>query len=140
MIIAADDASFGYPGVPNLAAPPGMHVWFLQKLIGRMRAAELIFTGDPIGAEEAARLGLITRVVPARNLQKETLRLASRIAAMSPLALRRTRETLYRMESMDFSAVPEAALEALASAFDSEDSREARRAFLEKRAPRWTGR
>jgi enoyl-CoA hydratase/carnithine racemase len=59
---------------------------------------------------------------------------------MSPLALRRTRETLYRMESMDFSAVPEAALEALASAFDSEDSREARRAFLEKRAPRWTGR
>ena len=56
MVVASDDSSFGYPGVPNLAAPPGMHVWHLQKLIGRMKAAELILTGDSIDASEAGRL------------------------------------------------------------------------------------
>jgi enoyl-CoA hydratase len=140
MIIAADDATFGYPGVPNLAAPPGMHVWFLQKLIGRMRAAELIFTGEPIGATEAAQLGLITRAVPAEQLHDEAMRLAAKIAEMSPLALRRTRELLYQMEDMQFDQVPEAALEALSAAFDSDDSKEARQAFLEKRQPIWSGK
>ena len=67
MVIASDDASFGYPGVPNLAAPPGMHVWHLQRLLGRMKACELILTGDPITAIEAERLGMITRVTPARR-------------------------------------------------------------------------
>ena len=56
MIIASEDADFGYPGLANLAAPPGMHVWILQRLIGRMKAAELIFTGKPIEATEAERM------------------------------------------------------------------------------------
>jgi enoyl-CoA hydratase len=140
MIIAADNASFGYPGVPNLAAPPGMHVWFLQKLIGRMRAAELIFTGEPIGAEEAQQLGLITRMVASEQLGTEARKLALKIATMSPLALKRTRDLLYQMEDMRFEDVPETALAALSTAFDSEDSKEARRAFLEKRKPVWRGK
>jgi len=140
MIVAADDASFGYPGVPNLAAPPGMHVWHLQKLLGRMRAAELILTGDPIGAEEAGRLGLVTKVVPRADLESETRRLALRLAQMSPLALRITRDLIYEMENMDFKDVPRRALEATSGAFASEDSKEARRAFNEKRKPVWKGR
>lgn len=140
MILAADDADFGYPGVPNLAGPPGMHVWFLQRLIGRMRAAELIFTGEPITATEAARLGLITRVVPAQSLREEVLTLAEKIASMSPLALKRSKDLMYSMEDMNFTDVPEAALKALSAAFDSEDGREARKAFIEKRKPVWTGR
>ena len=140
MIVAADDASFGYPGVPNLAAPPGMHVWHLQKLLGRMRAAELILTGDPIGAEEAGRLGLVTKVVPRADLDSETRRLALQLAQMSPLALRITRDLIYEMENMDFKDVPRRALEATSGAFASEDSKEARRAFNEKRKPVWKGR
>ena len=88
----------------------------------------------------AARLGLITRMVPAENLRDEAIKLAARIAAMSPLALKRTRDLLYQMEDMSFEEVPNAALDAVSSAFDSEDSREARKAFLEKRKPIWTGR
>ena len=88
MVVASDDSSFGYPGVPNLAAPPGMHVWHLQKLIGRMRAAELILTGNPIDAAEAGRLGLVTKVVPRAELESKTRKLAKRLAAMSPLALK----------------------------------------------------
>ena len=140
MVIAADDATFGYPGVPHLAAPPGMHVWHLQQLLGRMRAAELILTGDPIGAEEAGRLGLVTRVVPRAELETATRHLAARLAAMSPLALRRTRDLIFEMESMDFKDVPRRAARAISEAFSSEDSKEARRAFREKRPPRWTGR
>ncbi|MFT5693112.1 MAG: enoyl-CoA hydratase [Oceanicoccus sp.] len=140
MVIAAEDADFGYPGVPNLAAPPGMHVWFLQRLIGRMRAAELIFTGEPISATEAARLGLITRVVPTQELRKETLSLATKIAQMSPLALKKARDLMYQMEDMNFSDVPETALESLSSSFDTQDSIEARKAFIEKRKPVWVGK
>ena len=139
MIIAAENASFGYPAVRNLAAPPGMHVWFLERLIGRMKAAELIFTGEPIGAREAERLGLITRMVAVEHLQDEARNLANKIADMSPLALKSTRDLLYQMESMNFRDVPILALEALSSAFDSEDSKEARKAFVEKRKPVWTG-
>jgi len=140
MIVASDDASFGYPGVPNLAAPPGMHVWHLQKLIGRMRAAELILTGEPIDAKEAGRLGLVTKVVPRAELQTETYRLAAKLASMSPLALRVTRNLIYEMENMGFKEVPRRALEATSGAFASEDSKEARKAFNEKRKPIWKGR
>lgn len=140
MILASQDAKFGYPGVPNLAAPPGMHVWFLQKLIGRMKAAELIYTGDPISAVDAERLGLITRVVADGQLEGETLKLAAKIASMSPLALKTAREMIYRMEDMDFAQVPATALDAVSMAFSSEDSLEARRAFNEKRAPKWKGK
>ena len=140
MIVAADDADFGYPAVPTLAGPPGMHVWFLQRILGRMRAAELIFTGEPIGAIEAEQLGLITRAVPAKQLREETMKLAGKIASMSPLALKRTRKLLYEFEDSTFDEVPERALEALSSAFDSEDNKEALRSFREKRAPKWKGR
>lgn len=140
MVVASNDASFGYPGVPNLAAPPGMHVWHLQKLIGRMRAAELILTGDPIDAQEAGRLGLVTKVVPRDELENTTRSLATRLAKMSPLALRITRDLIYEMENMDFKDVPRRALKATSSAFASEDSKEARRAFNEKRKPVWKSR
>tara|TARA_Y100000385_G_C12507348_1_gene389754 strand:+ start:88 stop:441 length:354 start_codon:yes stop_codon:yes gene_type:complete len=117
-----------------------MHVWFLQKLIGRMRAAELILTGGPISAKEAYQLGLITRVVPTAELAASTVALAMKLCQMSPLALKRTRDLMYEMEGMPFSEVPEAALQALSASFDSEDGKEARAAYIQKRKPKWTGK
>ncbi|MCG8490463.1 MAG: enoyl-CoA hydratase/isomerase family protein, partial [Sneathiellales bacterium] len=133
MILASDDADFGYPGVPNLAAPPGMHVWHLQKLIGRMKAAELILTGDPMPAAEADRLGLITRMVKRKDLLNETRKLAKKIATLSPVGLKAARELMYRVEDMSFKQVPPTALDEMSVAFASEDSKEARKAFVEKR-------
>jgi enoyl-CoA hydratase/carnithine racemase len=140
IVIASDDATFGYPGVPNLAAPPGMHTWILQKLIGRMKAAELILTGKAISARQADDWGLITRAVPRDRLRDETLALAKELAALSPLALKRTRAFMYALEDMPFVDVPAAALEAVSTAFNSADSREARLAYNEKRPPIWTGK
>ena len=140
MILASDDSDFGYPGVPNLASPPGMHVWHLQKLMGRMKAAKLILTGDPMPAIEAERLGLVTDIYPKEQLLSETYKLADRLCEMSPLALRSARELMYRTEDMNFKQVPATALDAMAAAFASEDSKEARKAFTEKRKPVWTGK
>lgn len=140
MVIAADDATFGYPGVPNIAAPPGMHTWILQRLVGRMKAAELIYTGKAINALEAERIGLITRVVPRDELRTTTLALAAEVAAMSPHALKLARDFIYATEDMPFAEVPEAALKVVSEAFSSADSLEARRAFNEKRKPLWKGR
>jgi enoyl-CoA hydratase/carnithine racemase len=63
-----------------------------------------------------------------------------KLCQMSPLALKRTRDLMYQMEDMPFKDVPETALQALSAAFDSEDGKEARAAFIEKRKPKWTGR
>ncbi|MBE7636267.1 hypothetical protein GUA87_05385 [Sneathiella sp. P13V-1] len=140
MVLASDDADFGYPGVPNLASPPGMHVWHLQMLIGRMKAAKLIYTGDPITAIEGERLGLVTDIYPRDQLLHEARKLAGRIAEMSPLALYSARELMYRTELMNFKQVPPTALDAMAAAFATEDSAEARKAFNEKRKPVWKGK
>ncbi len=140
MILASDDSDFGYPGVPNLASPPGMHVWHLQKLMGRMKAAKLILTGDPMPAKEAERLGLVTDIYPQDELLQETYKLADRLCEMSPLALRSARELMYRTEDMNFKQVPPTALDAMAAAFATDDSKEARKAFTEKRKPVWTGK
>ena len=105
-----------------------------------MKAAELIFTGKSLGAAQAERMGLITKVVSAGSLMYEAEKMSAKIAEMSPLALKRTRKLLYEMEDMNFQQVPEAAVEALSSAFDSEDSQEARKAYIEKRKPVLNGR
>ncbi|GLS02856.1 hypothetical protein GCM10007859_29050 [Brevundimonas denitrificans] len=79
-------------------------------------------------------------MVPRDSLRDETLKLANKIADMSPLALRTTRELMYRVEDMSFREVPPTALDSLAMAFASEDSKEARKAFIEKRKPVWKGK
>jgi enoyl-CoA hydratase/carnithine racemase len=66
--------------------------------------------------------------------------LAARIAAMSPLTLKITRKFIYDVADLDFEDVPEAALKVVSEAFETEDSKEARRAFKEKRKPEWKGR
>ena len=140
MVIAADNSDFGYPGVPVIGAPPGMHTWFLQRLVGRMKAAELIFTGKPISAQDAESAGLVTRIVPEDSLHDETMKLAKEVASMSPVALKIARDFIYLCEDLPFAEVPECALRVVSEAFDTADSKEARRAFLEKRKPVWTGR
>ena len=104
-----------------------------------MKAAELIFTGEILKAKQAEEMGLVTKVVPSSKLTMATEELAQKIIMMSPLAIKRTKELLYKMEDLDFAAVPEEAAKALSSAFSSNDSKEARKAFLEKRKPVWTG-
>jgi enoyl-CoA hydratase len=112
----------------------------LASLVGRERAAELLFTGRLVEAEEALRLGLVSRVVPHEKLRDEAIALAARIAENPPLAVRRLKAGLRVALDPDFAELGRWVASSLAELFQTEDHREGVRAFLEKREPRYTGR
>ncbi|HEY7294777.1 MAG TPA: enoyl-CoA hydratase-related protein, partial [Dehalococcoidia bacterium] len=98
--IAADTARFGELFVKRGLIPDGGATYNLPRLVGMDRAAELIFTGRLIDAAEALRIGLVTRVVPAAELQAETGRLAAEIAANAPLAVQTAKRLLYAQQNL----------------------------------------
>jgi 2-(1,2-epoxy-1,2-dihydrophenyl)acetyl-CoA isomerase len=137
--IAADDArfvlAFGRIGlVPDSGA-----TWTLPRLVGPARAAEIALVGDPVSAEEALRIGLVNRVVPADRLLDEARAMAGRIAAGAPLANALTKAALARSATIDLDEAleGEAKLQGIAGA--SADHAEGLAAFREKREPRFTG-
>jgi len=138
--IAAEGArfvlAFGRIGlVPDSGA-----TWFLPRLVGPAKAAELALVGDQVDAAEALRLGLVSRVVPGDRLMDEARELAGRLAEGAPLALALTKTALQRSMTIDLNEAleGEAKLQGMAGA--SADHAEGLAAFREKRPPRFTGR
>ena len=138
--LAVPAARFGLPEV-KLGLIPGFGGTIrLPRLVGRGRALELLLTGSMIDAEEAARIGLVNRVVPAASLLDDARALLRVMLAQGPLALRlclqavdggldRTMDDALALESQLFG-----------DACASEDKGEGTRAFLEKRPPVFRGR
>lgn len=112
----------------------------LAGLVGRERAAELLFTGEIVDAARALELGLVSRVVPHAELLPEALALARRIAASPPLAVRALKAGLREALDPDWERLGRYVATSLAALFRTEDHREGVRAFLEKRPPRFSGR
>ncbi len=138
--LAADTARFGQPEI-NLGLIPGYAgSQRLPRLVGRGRALELLLTGAPISAEEAWRIGLVNRVVPAAELRSEARALAQQLAAKAPVAVRYILEAVAGGLDMPFGEAEayEATLFGLVATTD--DMREGTRAFLEKRTPAFKGR
>ena len=137
--IAAEEArfvlAFGRIGlVPDSGA-----TWFLPRLVGPAKAAELALVGEPLDAAEALRLGLVSRVVAGDRLMDDARAMASRLAEGAPLALALTKEALARSSTigLDEALDGEAKLQGIAGA--SADHAEGLAAFKEKRPPRFTG-
>ena len=139
LLIASERARLGYPEI-NVGLSPAMHLVLLPRLVGKYKAFELCFTGDPIDAQEAFRLGLVNKVVPHDQVQAEAWALAQQLAAKSPLAVKYMRDVFYRNLDVEFRKGIADAADVLCILKDSADSHEGMQAFKEKRPPRWTGR
>jgi len=113
--------------------------WILTQAIGATRAAELVLTGDTIDAEEAQRIGLVTRVVPDDKLMDEARGLAERIAVNPPRTVRLAKRLLRESQHGRLHDVLELSAAFQALAHETPDHKEAVDAFTEKRAPKFTG-
>src|ERR1700727_872169 len=140
LLIAADTARFGQPEI-KLGVLPGMGgSQRLTRAIGKAKAMDLILTGRTIGAEEAERSGLVSRVVPADDLLTEANAVATTISQMSLSATRMAKEAVNRAFE---STLAEGLLyerRLFHSTFATDDQSEGMAAFVEKRPPNFTHR
>ena len=139
-IVAAEGSQLGLPEV-GLGIHPGMGgATRLTRLIGRARTKYLVYTGARVSAEEAYRLGFVTRVVPAGTAREEVAAIAETIAANAPLAVRWVKQVVDR--GMDASTASALHLEAESAGhtFGTADRTEGMRAFLERRKPKFEGK
>jgi 2-(1,2-epoxy-1,2-dihydrophenyl)acetyl-CoA isomerase len=140
VVIASDRARFGELFNKIGLVPDGGGTWLLPRLVGMARAKELIYTGDIFDAAEAARLGLVNRVVPASELERETRGLAEKIAAGPPAAQRLAKHMLNRAATTDLATALDLEAYSQGLSITSDDHQEGLAAFFDKRAPRFTGR
>lgn len=137
--LMADTARLGLPET-SLGLIPGFGgTQRLARAVGRQQALELILTGRQVAAEEAVRLGLVLRAVPAAQLMDEAIALGTLLAARAPVALRYAREAV--ADGLDRPLADALATEArlFGLAASTADMREGVRAFLEKRQASFTG-
>ena len=138
--IASDRAWLGLPEVTLGIIPGYGGTQRMARLLGKGKALELILTGDRIDADEAERIGLVNKVVPARQLMSVAEAMARRIASRGPLAVRAAIEAVMSGSDMPFAEGQflEATLFGLLAS--SEDMKEGMAAFLEKRQANFSGR
>ena len=137
--IAAETATFALAfGRIGLVPDSGV-TWFLPRLVGPAKAAELALTGATLTAADAERFGLVAKVVPAEALPGEAQAVASSLAALAPIALAQTKRALDRSWSLDLDTALEEEAWRQGIAGATEDHAEGIAAFVEKRPPRFKG-
>ncbi len=137
--IAAEGASFALAFGRIGLVPDSGATWFLPRLVGPAKAAELALLGETLSALDAERFGLVARVVPADALAGEARAIAARLAGLAPLALAQTKRALQRSWSVDLESALEDEAYRQGVVGATADHAEGLAAFLEKRTPRFTG-
>lgn len=137
--IAADTAKFGLPEITLGLFPGAGGTQRLTRQIPLCKAKELMFTGDRVGANDAERLGLINKVVPASELMTTVLAMADQIAGKSPLILKLLKRTLLDGDEMPLRAALRHEQAMIGLVLDSSDAHEGCSAFVEKRKAQFKG-
>jgi enoyl-CoA hydratase len=140
MIVAAESARFGQPEINLGIIPGGGGTQRLVRAIGKARAMELILTGRMLSASDAYAAGLVTKVVPAELCLNEALRLALEIAAKPPLAVQMAKAAILNAFDSSLEAGLGFERQCFNLLFSTNDCREGMSAFLEKRAPSFSGK
>jgi len=131
IVLASDDAYFGYPEV-HLGFVPAMVMALLRRAVGEKVAFELVVRGDRINAAEAYRVGLATKVMPAGSFDDDVAAYAAELATRSASAVALTKRLLYGMDGMSFDEALARGVEVNALARSTDDCRAGVRKFLER--------
>jgi enoyl-CoA hydratase/carnithine racemase len=140
MIIASENATFCLPEVTVGVAPGGGGTQRLPRVIPIRIAAQMLFTGKPIDAQEAYRIGLVNKVVPTEELMNEAQKLAETICQAAPLAVRRTKEAMMRGLNMSLEDGLQLEDDFQRYIMSTKDFKEGISAFREKRRPKFEGK
>ena len=135
VIVAGARATFGYPEI-DVGVLPAIHFAHLPRIVGRHRAFELLFSARSFGAEEAYRLGLVSKVVPDADLAAEATAMAKTFAAKSPDVMRLARAAFMRQNDLDYRRSIANAVEDFCNVTMTDAAQDGLRAFLEHGLPR----
>lgn len=138
MIVAADDATFGYPEM-EIGLLPAIHYHHLPRIVGRYRAFDLLFTGREFDVEEAMEMGLVSRSAPQAELLGRARELASIFAHKSPELMRLGKSAFGRATDNGYRQGAASAVDLVSTVFGTSDCAEGLLAFVEKRKPQWGG-
>jgi enoyl-CoA hydratase len=139
LIVAREGVRFGTPEI-NVGVFPFMIMALIYRNVGRKKTNELLLLGEQISAEEAERIGIVNRVVPAGEFDAFVADWAAQLAAKSPVLMRMGKDAMFRQQDMAFEEALDFLRAQLAIAFATDDIQEGVKAFFEKRDPVWTGR
>lgn len=139
MIIAGQNASFGYPEI-DVGLIPALHFVQLPRLVGKHQAFGPLFLGEPFDAPTAFRMGLVSEVVPKGTALERARVIARRLAEKSSVVMKIGRDAFMRAVDVDYRRSIEHAAESFALVASTEDCQEGLNAFVEKRPPIFKGR
>ena len=140
MIVASDSAQFGQPEI-NLGVIPGAGgTQRLTRAVGKALAMEMVLNDRRLRADEAARYGLVNKVVPVETYLQETIDFAAQIAARAPVAVRMAKEAVNAAFEMPLQAALTHERRLFYMLFSTEDQKEGMQAFVDKRRAEWKGR